>query len=170
MGQGLQLDEQYLVYLLDGGGAFVNAPGLLNDLSAEQATREIDGVNHTIARVVAHLGYWQNWTYDGITGSPRPYPESNEVTFPGVDEGEWQACKDNFFEGLAAIKTLCSNPTLLTKPFAEGKISEGSHNTRNNGMTILYTVALHNAHHYGQIITQRQIMGIWPPATGGMGW
>jgi uncharacterized damage-inducible protein DinB len=30
--------------------------------------------------------------------------------------------------------------------------------------------ANHNAHHLGQIITLRQLMGLWPPRSGGFTW
>jgi uncharacterized damage-inducible protein DinB len=31
-------------------------------------------------------------------------------------------------------------------------------------------VAIHNAHHMGQIVTLRQIMGVWPPPEGSWTW
>jgi uncharacterized damage-inducible protein DinB len=34
----------------------------------------------------------------------------------------------------------------------------------------LVHVAHHNAYHLGQIVSLRQAMGVWPPASGGWTW
>jgi hypothetical protein len=34
----------------------------------------------------------------------------------------------------------------------------------------LLSAALHNTHHLGQIITLRQLMGVWPPPSGTITW
>lgn len=31
-------------------------------------------------------------------------------------------------------------------------------------------LAIHNAHHLGQIVTIRQILGVWPPPDGSWTW
>jgi uncharacterized damage-inducible protein DinB len=34
----------------------------------------------------------------------------------------------------------------------------------------LVHVAMHNAHHLGQVITLRQLLGAWPPPAGSYTW
>lgn len=164
------LNESFLCFLLEGGNAFVNAKALIEDLSAEGACREIRGSNHTIARVIAHLDYWQNWFYAGAMGSLKDYPETNELSFPQVNEDEWGKVKTSFLKRLEDIKGLCGDEALLNRSFSQGESLGGGHDKRTVAETMLYTVALHNAHHYGQIITLRQLMNIWPPEAGGVTW
>jgi hypothetical protein len=39
----------------------------------------------------------------------------------------------------------------------------------SRGACILHA-AMHNSHHLGQIITMRQLMGLWPPPSGTITW
>ena len=34
----------------------------------------------------------------------------------------------------------------------------------------IHHVAQHNAHHLGQVVLMRQLMGEWPPPSGGSNW
>jgi uncharacterized damage-inducible protein DinB len=166
----LQLDASYLVFLLEGSRAFVNPKELLEDLSPESAVKVVEGCNHTIAKIVAHLLYWQNWFYQGATSKLQVYPHSNELSFPKVAASEWESLRANFLQSLGDIKKLCADTALLNRAFSQGETLEGGHDQRTVAMTLLYTVALHNAHHYGQIITLRQVLGSWPPKAGGVSW
>jgi uncharacterized damage-inducible protein DinB len=170
MQEGLNLEADFLVFLLEGSRAFVNPDELLGDIEAEDATRGVSGCNHTIAEVIAHLHYWQDWFYQGAMGNLQAYPQSNELSFPKVAVSQWDSLREAFLQRLEDIKGLCSNTALLNCPFSQGQSLEGGHDQRTVAMTLLYTVALHNAHHYGQIITMRQVLGIWPPEAGGVMW
>jgi len=35
---------------------------------------------------------------------------------------------------------------------------------------VLVHVATHNAHHLGQVILLRQLLGVWPPPSGSWTW
>jgi len=166
----LPLDATFLRFLLTGGRAFVNPNDLLNDLSADAACQEFEGVHHTIARIIGHLDYWQNWVYAGAMGTLNIYPVQNDSTFPAVTPDDWEALRSKFLKRLEDIKALCNDAELMTRPFSQGQDSGGGHDQRSVGETMLYSVALHNAHHYGQIITLRQQMNLWPPKAGSMTW
>lgn len=166
----IELEPEFLVFLLEGSRAFVNPKELLEDISAEDAVREVSGVNHTIARIIAHLQYWQTWFYEGATATLLPYPEKNDHSFPQVNAEEWEEVRSDFLATLDKIKGLCSDSALLERSFSQGTNIAGGHSERSVALTLLYTVALHNAHHYGQIITLRQMMGKWPPQAGSMTW
>lgn len=167
--KGLQLDSGFLRFLLSGGSAFVNAKELLEDLEATDATRAFEG-SHSVARIIGHLNYWQNWFYEGATGDFQAYPVHNDLSFPHVSAEQWRPLRDQFLTRLDSIKDLCDDAELMNRPFTQGQASEGGHDERKVGETMLYTVALHNAHHYGQIITLRQQMKLWPPKAGGVTW
>jgi uncharacterized damage-inducible protein DinB len=164
----LNLDGSFLVFLLEGGRAFVNPKELLEDIDGKDAVRVVTGCHHTIAEIIAHLHYWQDWFYQGATGNLQTYPQSNELSFPKVSALEWDSLRERFWQSLEDIKKLCSDTALLNRPFSLGQTLEGGHDQRTVAMTLLYTVALHNAHHYGQLITLRQVLGIWPPKAGGV--
>lgn len=54
-------DRDLLTGLLSGEGGFHGPAIVLNGLSAEQAVAKPDGLPHSIAEIVAHMCYWQEW-------------------------------------------------------------------------------------------------------------
>jgi len=164
----ISLDRSFLTFMIDGGRAFTNPPDLLGDIKAEDAVKTVEGSSHTIATIISHLDYWQKWFLDGVNENLKDYPESLGGTFFPVKADAWQDLRNDFLNDQAKIKDLCSDATLLERPFSMGAELGGGHDKRSVGMTLMYSVILHNAHHYGQIITLRQLMGTWPPANGGI--
>ena len=168
--EALTLNPEFLIFLLEGGRAFVNAKELLEDLSAQDATRVYEAYSHSIAGIVAHLAYWQDWFYAGAIGDLQAYPETNDVSFSKIEASEWPTLRASFLMRLETIKALCHDAELLARPFSEGKEVAAGHDARTVGMNLLYQVALHNGHHFGQIITLRQLLKLWPPKAGGVVW
>ncbi len=166
----LSLKASDLKFLLAGGKAFVNAQELIEDLTAEEATRDIEGSPHTIARVIGHLDYWQDWFYAGATEAIRPYPKHNDDSFPAIAASDWDTLRKRFLDQLEAIKALCDDEALLNRPFTSSTTDDRAASLNTVGMNLLYMVALHNGHHFGQIISLRQVMGLWPPKAGGVTW
>jgi hypothetical protein len=35
---------------------------------------------------------------------------------------------------------------------------------------MLQTIGAHNSYHLGQVVQLRQMLGAWPPASGGLTW
>lgn len=35
---------------------------------------------------------------------------------------------------------------------------------------MLHTIASHNSYHVGQVVAVRQLLGSWPPPSGGLTW
>ena len=164
----LHLDSEFLIFLLEGGQAFTNPPELLGDLNSEDAVKHIDGASHSIASIVSHLDYWQTWFLQGVEGKLEPYPDSFGSTFFPIESDQWQDLRSNLLNNKNKIKEICKDADLLKRPFSMGESLGGGHDDRSVGMTLLYTVVVHNAHHYGQIVTMRQIMSLWPPVGGGI--
>lgn len=166
----LELSGNFIRFLLSGGKAFVNPQELLEDISAKHATQHLSEHAHSIAEIVGHLSYWQDWFYTGATGVAKPYPESGDESWPKVKPEDWNNLRSVFLAQLERIKGLCDDGDLLRRAFTEKSDMKGGHGERSVGQTLLYTVALHNGHHYGQIITLRQLVGLWPPQAGGIVW
>jgi uncharacterized damage-inducible protein DinB len=60
------------------------------------------------------------------------------------------------------------NPDRLDAPIAPA--IEYPPLARHTVREALVHVSTHNAHHLGQVITLRQILGTWPPPSGSFTW
>ena len=141
---------------------------ILDGLTAADAARRIAGGPHSIVEVVAHMGYWQAWFLDRITGRPVPMPASAAKGWPAAGEAEWSRVHDEFVDGLNRAVMVAETPDERSRrvepsiefpPLAEYTVADA-----------LTHVAMHNAHHLGQIVTLRQMLGAWPPPEGSWTW
>jgi uncharacterized damage-inducible protein DinB len=93
--------------------------------------------------------------------------EKAATGWPEVSPGMWPRLRDDFveeLEGLAAFGSRSAldrrlDPPIEFPPLASYTVGDA-----------LIHVANHNAHHLGQVILLRQIMGSWPPPSGGWTW
>ena len=143
-------------------------PQILIDVSDADAMRRLSPDMHTIAEVVAHMDFWQAWFLKRCRGEATAIAANAALGWPAVSDGEWPRVRERFLNGLSAAVDVADNPERLTAPvepaielpaLAEYSVSEA-----------LVHVAGHNSHHLGQIITLRQMMGIWPPSSGSFTW
>ncbi len=147
---------------------FVHMPPrqLLDDLPAEVAMRVPGPGLHSIAEVVAHVDHWQQWFLARCRGEARPMAASAAAGWPAVNAGDWEALRARFLQGAedaAALGTGAAGdpvrPAIEFPPLA--------HYTYRD---VIGHIAQHNSHHLGQVITLRQLMGLWPPAGGSWTW
>jgi uncharacterized damage-inducible protein DinB len=139
---------------------------VIEGLDARDAERRVDRTPHSIAEIVAHLTFWQAWFHARCTGRREPMPASAAVGWPNVDPGSWPSIEANFLERLAALTSLASgdvstpvSPAIEFPPLAKYTIADA-----------LVHAATHNAHHLGQVVTLRQLLGAWPPPAGSWTW
>jgi uncharacterized damage-inducible protein DinB len=110
--------------------------------------------------------FWQEWFLDRCQGRATPIPETASGGWPGAGAAEWEPLRSRFLANLeraAAIYEAGGDEVIapaIEIPFMASY-------TIRDAMTHM---AMHNAHHLGQIITLRQIGGSWPPPKGGMTW
>ena len=143
------------------------APGkALDGLSAGDAARRVPGVSHTVAEIVAHLSFWQDWFYARCTGDPQPMVASAATGWPAVHADEWSALQSRFVDRLHQLAALGDGdlsrrlaPPIEFPPLASYTVADA-----------LIHVATHNAHHLGQVIVLRQLLGAWPPPDGSWTW
>jgi uncharacterized damage-inducible protein DinB len=158
----------FIKHLLEGPG-FTPLEQALSGLTLEQATAKTCDSPHSIADILAHLNFWQSWAITAIKGEPKPMPNKAADGWVGLT-GSWDDLVSEFFKGLEEAKTLTDDEALLQKPFdPEGKIGWGFEKV-SVGEAILDVIAVHNAHHLGQIILLRRMIGAWPPEGGGSTW
>ena len=138
----------------------------LEALSSEQADRR-QGALHTIAEIVSHLAFWQDWFRGRCEGALEPMPASAALGWKAPPDGTWPDVRRHFLDGLERIASLGERedparvlaPPLEFPPLAGYTIGD-----------VLVHVANHNAHHLGQVIVLRQLMGAWPPPSGSWTW
>ena len=145
--------------LLDEGSAFVPPSRAFSDLSAKVACRRIAGAPHTIAEIVAHLRFWQAYTLGLARGEQPCVPVHAAQGWPSANEGEWDALRCAFLDGLAETKRIAR----------EADLSRQVRGTDTLGYELTLHV-IHNAVHIGQIILLRRMLGAWPPPGGGDTW
>lgn len=154
--------------IIPGGGGFVGPDNLLEGLTPEQATTVPKGLPHSLAGIVAHAHFWQNWVYQIILGNtPQPVPNA-KVGWPEVGPEGWEKLKGEFEEGLEAFLALTSKPQTLSQPLIPSGRYHGWE--RYTVGAAIAVISMHTAHHLGQVIAVRQAIGVWPPPSGGYTW
>lgn len=138
----------------------------LEALSTGQAEHR-HGSLHTIAEIVAHLAFWQDWFRGRCEGAAGPMPASASQGWPPPAAGSWPAVRARFLEGLDSLVAMAERqddarviaPPIEFPPLAGYTVGD-----------VLVHVSNHNAHHLGQVIVLRQLMGAWPPPSGSWTW
>jgi uncharacterized damage-inducible protein DinB len=158
----------FIKNLLKGPG-FTPAERALSGITQEQATAKPCDSPHSIADILAHLNFWQSWALTAIDGKPKPMLAHAAEGWVGMT-GSWDDLVGEFSENLEKAKLLTKDEALLQQPFdPETKIGWGFEK-HSVGEVIVDVIAVHNAHHLGQIILLRRMLGTWPPEGGGSTW
>jgi uncharacterized damage-inducible protein DinB len=146
--------------------AYLAPDKILEGLDSELAERRAAGAPHSIAEVVAHLAFWQDWFAGRIHGGATPMPESAALGWPSVAPGEWPAVRKRFLDRLRELAQLSDqdgnrplSPPIEFPPMARYTVGDA-----------LVHIATHNSHHLGQVILLRQLQGAWPPPAGSWTW
>jgi uncharacterized damage-inducible protein DinB len=165
-----QVDDRNLLNdLLDGTGAFLAPAAVIEGLTPEQAAAKPQGLPHSIAEIVAHMCFWQEWFNScaarGFTGAPEHAPEG----WPAVAADGWEDVRSRFLNSIAEAKSIAATSDSLGKALLPSGVDIPPLAKESYGSGILHG-AFHSGHHLGQIITIRQLMGLWPPAAGSYTW
>ena len=140
---------------------------VLEALSADDAERRMDwpSASHSIAEIVAHMIFWQDWFLGRVKGSGEPAAATASIGWPEVKAGDWPKIHQRFMDGLKEVAALDpASKQAVDPPF---EFPPMAHHTAGD---VVSHVALHNSHHLGQVIVLRQCMGMWPPPSGGFTW
>jgi uncharacterized damage-inducible protein DinB len=161
-----------LEQLISGDGAAAPPAFILEKLTAEQAHQTVPGSPRTIYQELWHISFWQQVSLDWIAGIETPYPSHATDGFPSeadVARESWQPLCDRFFNGNRQVAVAAQQPSRLDQPVR--CTSRPGYPTRI--MTVreqLQNLAAHNAYHFGRIVLLRQLIGAWPPPSGGFSW
>jgi uncharacterized damage-inducible protein DinB len=146
--------------------AYLAPEKLLEGLSADDAERRIAGAPHSVAEIVAHLAFWQDWFYGRCAGQDLPLVSSAAAGWPEAPAGSWPRVHSRFIGRLRELVALAEGdmtkpvtPPIEFPPLANYTIGDA-----------LIHVATHNGHHLGQVILLRQLLNAWPPPAGSWTW
>jgi uncharacterized damage-inducible protein DinB len=149
--------------LLGRSGAHMAPDQILTGLSAQDAARRAPGLPHTIVEILAHMAFWQNWFLQRCQGIHAPAPAHAAEGWPPASAADWEPVRDEFLAGLARAVEL-PDTGRIAPPIEYPTLGEYTVGDAIGHM------ALHNAHHLGQIVTVRQALGLWPPPGGSYTW
>ena len=153
--------------LYAGSGAFTPPARTLAGITSEQAAARPAGAPHSIAEIVAHMHFWQEWALGAAAGDAPPIPEHAELGWPS--DLEWEALRDAYLAGVSRAEGVALDDEAMARRLAfEGAEALGWH--RYTAGFMLADIGMHNAHHLGQVVLLRQLLGAWPPGGGGVTW
>ena len=89
--------------------AYLAPEKTLEGLSTEDAERHVSGLAHSVAEIVAHLAFWQDWFYARCTGEAKPMVASAAAGWPTVTAGSWPAVQSRFVDRLQQLAVLAEH-------------------------------------------------------------
>jgi uncharacterized damage-inducible protein DinB len=148
--------------------AYIPPARALENLEAADAERRVAGAGHSIAEIVAHLAFWAGWFSKRCRGVGEPMVATAAAGWPPVAPGSWPDVHRTFLETLEALAALGEDEARRDAAIAPPiEFPPMAHYTTRD---VVVHVATHNAHHLGQVIVLRQVMGLWPPPSGSWTW
>jgi uncharacterized damage-inducible protein DinB len=154
--------EKTIGNALSGKASHVATKSLFAGLGWKAAGSRPEGVPHSIFQLLNHMSYWQDWGVKWLDGEDPPVPEHAAGGWPGspspTSSQEWQRAVRAFRSGLVKLERQAREADLLA--------TRGKHSR----LGMLQSLASHNSYHIGQVVLLRQMLGAWPPPSGGVTW
>jgi uncharacterized damage-inducible protein DinB len=140
----------------------------LEALTPADAERRVPGASHSIAEIVAHVTFWASWFCDRCDGVHAPMVTSAARGWPAVAPASWPAVHRQFLDVLERAARIGELPDRLSQPVTPPiEFPPLAAYTVHDAMV---HVGVHTAHHLGQVVLLRQLMGLWPPPAGSWTW
>jgi uncharacterized damage-inducible protein DinB len=151
--------------------SYAAAPShILEGLSESLVHHTIPNAPHTIYQELYHITFWQQVSLDWIAGIETPFPAKPSDAFDTDSTREpWDQLCQRFLLGAEQAAAAARDTSRLdqsircpSRPGQPVRI-----------MTVrdqLISLATHSAYHFGRIVLLRQLLGAWPPASGGYTW
>jgi len=162
-------DRDLLASVLAGESLHLEPAAILDGLTDAQAHARPHGLPYSIADLVSHLCFWQEWfnacLVDGFTGIPQHSVDG----WPAAPAGGWEALRDRYVGAIDAAKRIATESDSLADSLLPAGAGVASLARESRGSALLRG-AMHNSHHLGQIITMRRLLGLWPPPGGTITW
>jgi uncharacterized damage-inducible protein DinB len=154
--------EKIVRNALSGKGAHVEAKKVLEGMDWKAAGARPKNAPHSIFQLLNHIVFWQEWVVKWLDGEKPPVPKHASGSWPGgtgpSDSKEWEQAVKRFGKCLNDLRRRVREADLVSK------------GRRKSRLEMLHTIASHNSYHIGQIVQVRQMLGAWPPPSGGLSW
>jgi len=155
-----------------GDSAHTPPSHILEAVPEAMAHARVPGATHTMYEELWHATFWQQVMLERVRGLGTPTPDHNSVSFPSAEQTSaepWSALCRRFLAGAEEAAALAeSDDTKLN-----AVVRCPSPTSPGRRMTVreqLESFAAHNAYHFGRIVQLRQMLGSWPPPSGGLTW
>lgn len=142
---------------------------VLDGLTDEQALAKPGGLPHSIADIVGHMCFWQEYFNRAASEGFPGFIEHAEEGWPKVGPGEWNSLRARFLKSIETTQGLAIACPKLDQKLLPDDLPLPFLERESIGSGLLHAV-VHSSHHLGQIVTLRQLMGLWPPPAGSMTW
>lgn len=162
MSSDYKIIEKTIEHALSGKGAHVEVENVFAGLDWKLAGTRPEGAPHSAFEILNHITFWQDWVVKWLKGEKAVVPKHAAGGWPGgacpASKREWEGAVRSFRKGLDELGRAPGKGDLLAK---RGKSSP---------LEMLHAIASHNSYHLGQVVVLRQILGAWPPPSGGVTW
>jgi uncharacterized damage-inducible protein DinB len=145
---------------------------ILEALPDDLAHRAVPGAPHTIYEELWHVVFWQQITLDWIAGIETPFPAKPADGFPSPAQtapGNWEQLRRRFLEAAQKAADFTGDSSRLNA-IVRCPSRPGNPVRLMSVQDQLISLAAHNAYHLGRIVLLRQLLGAWPPPSGGFAW
>jgi len=147
---------------LAGKGGHIDVRNIFDGLDFQLAGKRPKRAAHSVFQLLNHLNFWQDWVVEWLQGNKPKVPEHAAGGWPGsagpASQQEWEESVQRFCTTLNKLCRLARPSDLLSK---QGKTTR---------LEMLHNIASHNSYHAGQVVLVRQMLGAWPPPSGGVTW
>lgn len=130
------------------GRDFDTLGDLLNDLSADEATKAPPGCPYSIATQVFHACFWQDRWLKQIQGEHTPAWTSDDSDFLVIPSDDWENLRSKFLGDFGKVLALANQSENFDRPTQFGDTAE----------VLLIRSALHLSYHLGQIKLLRRML------------
>ena len=161
-----------LEQILVGDGYAAPPAHIIDALSDDLAHQKPLGAPHSIYEELWHICFWQQVTLDWIGDIETPFPASPADGFPTVEDMErepWTGLCERFFHGAQQAAAAARDESRLHLS-VRCPSRPGNPKRVMTVLEQLENMAAHNAYHLGRIVLLRQLLGAWPPRSGGFTW
>jgi uncharacterized damage-inducible protein DinB len=147
---------------LSGKDSHVGTATVLAGLDWKLAGTRPEGAPHSVFQIVNHIVYWEEWVNKWLDGESPKVPKHADGGWPGkvspTNRKEWEQTVRRFGGVLNALERRSRKGDLLAE---RGKWTR---------VEIVHATGSHTTYHVGQVALMRQLLGAWPPPSGGLTW
>jgi uncharacterized damage-inducible protein DinB len=161
-----------LEQVLSGDSAHAAPATILEGLPGALTHRVTEGAPHTIYQELWHIAFWQQVTLDWIRGIETPFPASPSDGFPSeadIAREDWDQLRQRFIQGNREAAEAARDTGQLDR-LVQCPSRPGEPTRTMTAREQLESLGAHNAYHFGRIVLLRQLLGSWPPPSGGYSW